>query len=233
MTVKDHPLAPPWWPSNSRRPGPDLLTRLVSTGAFAYVESKWWDKPTPAVRDTAVQVLKYLKRRTHRGDSGEDRICRDSGLGCKFRGVWDSLSESRASIAWVSPCALILGDCNLVPMVGEKVKGPETIRRSVTIRPELDNRIRDLVAACTRHRINLDYTKALNLLAELGENWLEGSDVEDREKYRDLFQKYLDYDFLEESEVLADWYELEEFRKWKQSKAAMASKPQISTKNSA
>ncbi|HYB75670.1 MAG TPA: hypothetical protein VEC08_01795 [Nitrososphaerales archaeon] len=118
-------------------------------------------------------------------------------------------------------------------MAGEEVKGPETIRRSVTIRPELDNRIRDLVAACTRHRINLDYIKALNLLAELGENWLEGSDAEDREKYRDLFQKYLDYDFLKESEVLADWYELEEFRKWKQSKAAMAGKPQISTKNSA
>ena len=118
-------------------------------------------------------------------------------------------------------------------MAGEKVKESETIRRSVTIRPELDNRVRDLVAACTRHRINLDYTKALNLLAELGENWLEGSDAEDREKYRDLFQKYLDYGFLEESEVFADWYELEEFRKWKQSKAAIAGKPQISTKNSA
>jgi len=65
--VKDHPLAPPWWPSNSRRPGPDLLTRLVSTGVFAYVESKWWNKPKPAIRDAVVQLLKYLKRRPPEG----------------------------------------------------------------------------------------------------------------------------------------------------------------------
>jgi len=74
------------------------------------------------------------------------------------------------------------------------------------------------VAAATRHRINLDYTKALNLLAELGERWLETSKPEDREKYRDVWEKYLDYGEFEES-VMDDWVELEEFRQWKLAKA--------------
>lgn len=100
------------------------------------------------------------------------------------------------------------------------MNGPDTIRRSVTIRPELDTRVRDLVAACTRHRINLDYTKAFNLLAELGEHWLETSEESDRGKLRNIWAKYLDYDLFEQS-VMDDWVELEEFRKWKQKAAGM------------
>jgi len=97
------------------------------------------------------------------------------------------------------------------------MKGAETIRRSVTIRPDLDTRVRDLIAACTRHNISIDYTSALNLFAELGEKWLEESSRDDRAKLRNIWSKYLDYDKFEEA-AKADWIELEEFRQWKQSK---------------
>jgi hypothetical protein len=103
-------------------------------------------------------------------------------------------------------------------LVGDSVKTVETIRRSVTIKPDLDTRVRDLVAACIRHNVDIDYTKTLNLFAELGERWLEESTVEERRKLREVWSKYLDYDKFEES-VKADWIEMEEFRRWKMAKA--------------
>lgn len=93
----------------------------------------------------------------------------------------------------------------------------ETIRRSVTIRPDLDARIKDLVATCIRYGVDLDYTNAFNLLAELGGHWLESSDQPDREKYRLTLEKYVDYPKFEES-VMDEWFELGEFRKWKLAK---------------
>lgn len=98
------------------------------------------------------------------------------------------------------------------------MKVEETIRRSITINPDLDLRVRDLQAACTRHRIDLDYTKALNMLAELGERWLEDSTPEIREKSKEVLAKYLDYGKFQDS-VMEDWVEMEEFRQWKLAKA--------------
>lgn len=96
----------------------------------------------------------------------------------------------------------------------------ETARRSITIRPELNIRIRDFIAACMRHGIDLDYTKALNLFAELGQGWLEESGRNEREKLRETWSRYLDYDKLEASEAIPDWYEYEEFRRWKAARKA-------------
>ncbi|MDG6941297.1 MAG: hypothetical protein JRN34_00015 [Nitrososphaerota archaeon] len=91
----------------------------------------------------------------------------------------------------------------------------EQVRRSVTITPELNIRLRDFIAACMRHGIDLDYTKALNLFAELGQNWVEQSSKSERERARETWNAYLDYDKLEASEVVSDWYEYQEFRRWK------------------
>jgi len=73
------------------------------------------------------------------------------------------------------------------------------------------------MGACMRRHLDLDYTAALNLFAELGEKWLESSTKEEREGLREVWSRYLDYDVFEES-VKADWVELEEFRRWKQMK---------------
>ncbi len=91
-------------------------------------------------------------------------------------------------------------------------------RRSVTMRPEVDTKVRDMIASATRYKVNLDYTKALNLLAELGGSWLENSSPEERRKSRDVISKYLDYEVFENS-VLDEWAELGEFRRWKVAKA--------------
>jgi hypothetical protein len=99
------------------------------------------------------------------------------------------------------------------------LKEMETVRRSVTVQPDLNDRIGQLRAMCLQNRINLDYTAALNLLAELGERWLETSTREQRETYRDVWARYMSYDEFENS-VIDDWKELEEFRKWKLLKAA-------------
>ena len=78
------------------------------------------------------------------------------------------------------------------------------------------------MAACMRHGIDIDYTAALNLFAELGEKWLDESPRGEREEYRDVWTKFVNYDELEESEALADWRELEEFRRWKLAKVKPA-----------
>ena len=85
----------------------------------------------------------------------------------------------------------------------------------MTITPELNVRLRDFIAACMRHGIDLDYTKALNLFAELGQNWLGQSSKSERERVREIWASYLDYDKLEASETVSDWYEYQEFRRWK------------------
>ncbi len=95
------------------------------------------------------------------------------------------------------------------------VQEEEQVRRSVTISPELNLRIRDFIAACMRRGIDLDYTKALNLFAELGQKWVEESGPSDRAKARKIWELYLNYDKLEASEVISDWYEYQEFRRWK------------------
>ena len=69
-----------------------------------------------------------------------------------------------------------------------------------------------------RNGIDLDYTKALNLFAELGAKWVEGSNHTARAKLSDVWASYLDYSKLESSEALNDWREFEEFRRWKLSK---------------
>jgi hypothetical protein len=92
-------------------------------------------------------------------------------------------------------------------------------RRSVTVRPELNTRLREFVAACLRAGIDLDYTKALNLFAELGEKWLESSNHSEREKLQNVWAAYVDYQKLEASEALNDWREYDEFRQWKLAKA--------------
>ena len=93
-------------------------------------------------------------------------------------------------------------------------------RRSVVVKPEVDARVRDMIAAATRYRLNLDYTKALNLLAELGGKWLEDSSPEGRKKFSDVIGKYLDFDVFEKS-VVDEWAELGEFRRWKKAKASL------------
>ena len=102
---------------------------------------------------------------------------------------------------------------------GEEMERAETTRRSVTVRPELNARLREFVAACMRSGIDFDYTKAMNLFAELGNRWLRNSNRSEREKARDLLASYLDYEKLESSEALNDWREYEEFRRWKIAKA--------------
>lgn len=93
------------------------------------------------------------------------------------------------------------------------------VRRSVTVDPQLNERISQLRALCLQHGMDIDYTTALNLLAELGERWLERSSRAERESLREIWDKYLDYDEFEES-VIDDWMEFEEFRKWKLLKAS-------------
>jgi hypothetical protein len=97
------------------------------------------------------------------------------------------------------------------------VQQEEQVRRSVAIRPELNVRIRDFIAVCMRYGIDLDYTKVLNLFAELGRNWLEQSSRSERETARNIWDRYLDYNKLEASEAISDWYEYQEFRRWKAS----------------
>jgi len=98
------------------------------------------------------------------------------------------------------------------------VKNMKMDRRSVTIRPEVDTQVRDMISAATRYRTSLDYTKAINLLAELGGDWLQNSSPDERRKFREVISKYLDYDAFEES-ILDEWAELGEFRRWKEAKA--------------
>lgn len=112
------------------------------------------------------------------------------------------------------------------------MKVTETIRRSVTIRPSVDTRVRDLIAACARYRISMDYTSALNLLAELGENWLENSTRKDRKEAEEIWSRYLDYEKFEKS-VVSDWVELEEFRQWKEEARAIRSQSEKEPKSSA
>lgn len=104
------------------------------------------------------------------------------------------------------------------------MKEPSAGRRSVTMRPEVDRKVRDLMASATRYKTNLDYTKALNLLAELGGSWLENSNSEERQKFRAVISKYIDYDVFENS-VLDEWAEIGEFRRWKDAKARRELKP--------
>lgn len=85
----------------------------------------------------------------------------------------------------------------------------------MTVRPELNLRIRDFIAACMRGGIDLDYTKTLNLFAELGQKWLQQSSRSEREKVQEVWNSYLDYGKLEASGVISDWYEYQEFRRWK------------------
>jgi len=112
----------------------------------------------------------------------------------------------------------LIGDNHLASRGDEKVKEASAGRRSVTMRPEVDTKVRDLMASATRYKANLDYTKGLNLLAELGGGWLEKSDPEERKKFRDVISKYINYDVFENS-VLDEWAELGEFRLWKAKKA--------------
>jgi hypothetical protein len=66
--VADHPKTPRWWTSNSKRPGPDLLTFNLVKKDLCYVESKWWGQVSNAIRDATRQVLDDLRRASyHRG----------------------------------------------------------------------------------------------------------------------------------------------------------------------
>ncbi len=89
------------------------------------------------------------------------------------------------------------------------------VRRSVTVRPVVDARLRDFLAACMRYGIDIDYTKALNLFAELGIRWLDSSNRQERKEFSDVWKSYLDYEAIESSEAFEDWVEYEEFRRWK------------------
>jgi hypothetical protein len=84
----------------------------------------------------------------------------------------------------------------------------------VTIGSDLNTRIRQFRSIAGQQGVDLDYTKTLNLFAELGSRWLEGSTESERENRRDVFSKYLDYRKLED-DIISDWKEFEEFRKWK------------------
>lgn len=97
------------------------------------------------------------------------------------------------------------------------MKGENKVRRSVTVRHEVDTKVRDMIASTARYKASLDYTKALNLFAELGGSWLENSGPEEMQKFRGVIGKYLDYDVFEKS-VLNEWAELGEFRRWKDAK---------------
>lgn len=87
-------------------------------------------------------------------------------------------------------------------------------RRSVTVNPELNARIHRFIALAGQHGVNLDYTKAINLFGDLGASWLAESTMSEREKQRDTISRYLDYDKMEE-DIMGDWGEFEEFRRWK------------------
>lgn len=95
-------------------------------------------------------------------------------------------------------------------------------RRTITVRPEVDERVRDMVSTVMRHGKNFDYTKAFNMFAELGGKWLEESGPEERAKFSDVIGKYLDYSLFDNSFV-NDWEELAEFRRWKKVKAERGS----------
>lgn len=98
------------------------------------------------------------------------------------------------------------------------MKNGESNRRSITVRPEVDERVRDMVSTVMRHGKNFDYTKALNMFAELGGKWLEESSPEERAKLHGVIGKYLDLELFDNSFV-NDWAELAEFRRWKKAKA--------------
>jgi hypothetical protein len=76
--------------------------------------------------------------------------------------------------------------------------------------------------------VNLDYTKTMNLFGEVGALWLAESKMGEREKHRDIISKYIDYDKLEE-DIIVDWGEFEEFRKWKSKKNSGRKTPAIPT----
>lgn len=59
----------------------------------------------------------------------------------------------------------------------------------------------------------------MNLFGEVGALWLAESRMSEREKHRDIISKYIDYDKLEE-DIIVDWGEFEEFRKWKSKKSS-------------
>jgi hypothetical protein len=86
--------------------------------------------------------------------------------------------------------------------------------KTLTVDKDLDRRLNQLLDACSRNGISLDYSKGMNLLVELGERWLEKNTLLQRESQRDVWAKYIDYDKFERS-VVDDWIKLEEFRKWK------------------
>ena len=112
----------------------------------------------------------------------------------------------------------IFGDYHLDAVIGESMKNGEHSRRSITVRPEVDEQVRDMVSTVMGHGKNFDYTKALNMFAELGGKWLEESSPEERAKLHSVIEKYLDYELFDNSFV-NDWAELAEFRRWKKAKA--------------
>ena len=98
------------------------------------------------------------------------------------------------------------------------MKSEVSNRRSITIRPEIDTRVRDMVSTAMSHGVNFDYTKALIMLAEIGGKWLEVSGPDERKKFNDVIAKYFDLELFD-NEFVNDWAEREEFRRWKKVKA--------------
>jgi len=90
------------------------------------------------------------------------------------------------------------------------------IRKFIELVPEVDRRIADLVSSCSRFGIEMDYSRSLNLFAELGVRWLEESNRDERKAYGDIFEKHLDFDRFERSGAKGYFFEYGEWHQWKE-----------------
>lgn len=67
--VTIHPVTPKWWQSESKKPGPDLLARVVVGRELTYVEVKWWGKVRSAIRKAISQLTEGMRRHpTYKGE---------------------------------------------------------------------------------------------------------------------------------------------------------------------
>jgi hypothetical protein len=103
---------------------------------------------------------------------------------------------------------------------GVQSKLPVAKRRSVAIDQTVWDGINDLRASALKSNFEIDFTTALNLLAECGMLKIQENDNSGGtdSKVMEIMNKYLDYEELQESGILDDWQNFQEFREWKQNK---------------
>lgn len=101
-----------------------------------------------------------------------------------------------------------------------KSKMPIAKRRSVTIDQFVWDAINDLRAVAIKSGFDLNFTTALNLMAEYGIIKMQESlDKEDTDpKLLQVADRYLNYSELREHGILDDWKDFQEFREWKETR---------------